>query len=195
MNDLVERTIDFLEKQSLAQGLLYLSEGGGNLQTLPAVSDTVFVGSVFFMEKFARLVQKDIISRSLEGGKLFINFQSFAKVARRAASLLEVDKLQNEVYVYGADEVTEWPFSRFKRVTLTRGDRLLGSWFIIYWKGDSAYSLVAVEEEAPAGSERTPIPNRGRFRGFWTTRPSVAHYLADYLLRVVNAQYSTEPPK
>ncbi len=182
MNDLVERTIDFLEKHSVRRELAARVP-----EELTEVSDTVFVGTAFFMEKFTHLVEKEIIQKSLQGGNLFINFQSFAKVLRRSRQLREIDRLQNRVFVYGADEVKNWPFSTLKRVKVSPDDSLLDSWFIIYASQTAAYSLVALQRGARQGRARSR-----RFRGFWTTRPSITQYLCDYLLRVVNSQYEAD---
>lgn len=182
MNDLVERTIDFLERQSVRKELAPRVP-----EDLAEVPDTVFVGTAFFMEKFTYLVGKEILQRSLQGGNLFINFQSFRKVSRRARQLREIDRLQNRVFVYGADEVENWPFSNFKRVKVSPDDSLLDSWFIVYASQTAAYSLVAVQR----GPRQAPARSR-RFRGFWTIRPSITQYLCDYLLRVVNSQYEAD---
>ena len=180
MNELVERTIDFLEKRSVIREVAPEAP-----EKLPEVPDTVFVGSPFFVEKFTYLVEEKIAADSLQGGALFINFQSFAAVLRRQKILKEIDRLDNAVNVYGADAAETWPFQRFKKVVVAPDDPLLMSWFIIYSRKDLAFSLVAVAHGKGAAAAK-------KFRGFWTTRPSIAHYLCDYLLRVVNAQYSNE---
>jgi len=182
VNDLVERTIDFLERHSVRREIAPTVP-----DELAKVPDTVFVGTAFFMEKFTYLVEKEILEKSLEAGSLFINFQSFAKILRRARQLREIDALNNRVFAYGADEVGDWPFSRFKRIKLSPDDSLLDSWFIIYASGDATYSLVALQGGPGQVQERSR-----RFRGFWTRRPSITHYLCDYLLRVVNPQYEAD---
>lgn len=182
MNDLIERTIEYLARQKAAEEL----EGSSTAQVEEAAkrTDTVFVGGAFFVEKLTYIIEERIGSDRLSDGRLFINVHGFANFLKRRARYETIDQLDNEIYVYGSDECPEWPFQHARPITLDPADGLRVCWFAVYANHDTSFCLVARRlRKRPGDAEKY------RFRGFWTTRPQITHYVCDYLVRVVNAQY------
>ena len=182
MNELVERLIDYLEKQRVIQRL---ADDGEPLGETPEEHiESIFVGGLFFIEKFTRIIETTVIDRKLEGGNMFVNLQTFANFADRQTRYEKIDTLDNAVYVYGTDAVPSWPYQRIKPVKVAGHDSLTRMWFVVYDNPEVSYALVASGKRVPGGPRK-----HIEFRGFWTTRASVTHSVRDYLLRVVNAQY------
>jgi DICT domain-containing protein len=176
------RTIDYLEREKVEQ----LSKAPAKT---PAAKDTIFVGSAFFMSKFTRIVEDEIIKEKLSGGHLYVDFQILSRFLKKVERYGEIAELANAVTVYGAgdDKIPEDAF--YTPVRLKRDDSLVSSWFIVYSNGRKRYALVAVEKKLRARD----IQGRSRtFRGFWSTKRSIVEYLIDYLERVVNVQYGVE---
>jgi hypothetical protein len=183
MNDLVTRLIEFLEREKVVKRQL-----GPNVAPPADVSqqiETIFVGGMFFLEKFSYLIEKAVVDGSLENGKLFVNFQSFANMKSRGERYRAIDRLANEGFVYGFDEPGEWPYEHLKPVKFAHGDNLARAWFVIYENAKTSYALVAMGEAVAGVGDRRHI----QYRGFWTTRASVTRSIAEYLSRVVNVQY------
>ena len=182
MNDLIMRTIDYLETEKAQNVSRAPAEK-------PAEKDTVFVGSAFFMSKFTRIVEEEIINGKLSDGRLFVNFQSFSKFLKKSDRYKKIAGFDNSVTVYGADDakISERPF--YLPVRLKQGDNLLSSWFIVYSNAKRNYALVAIEKRLKA---RDIKGRTRRFRGFWTTKKSIVSYVIDYLERVVNVQYQLD---
>lgn len=183
MNELVSRLINYLERERVVQRL---SQENGPVAASPEEQiESIFVGGLFFLEKFSRIIELAVLERRLQGGRMFFNFQSFANLGEsRRARWHELDALENDVYVYGIDDPEPWPYRRIRPVRLTPRDSLRRSWFVLYDSPGVSYALVAMGRVVSGGS-----PKQIQYRGFWTTRSSVTHSVRDYLLRVVNVQY------
>jgi len=179
MNDLIMRTIDYLEAANARSVSRAPAER-------PVEKDTVFVGSAFFMSKFTRIVEDEIINGKLSGGRLFVNFQSFSKFLKKSDRYKKIAGFDNSVTVYGAGDARVPEHSFYVPVKLKQDDTLLSSWFIVYSNAKRDYALVAVEKKLRA---RDIQGRTRRFRGFWTTKSSIVSYVIDYLKRVVNVQY------
>ena len=185
MNELVDRLVDYLEKQRVIQRTT--SDGEPIGDSPEEQIESIFVGGLFFMEKFSRIIEKTVIDRGLEGGRMFVNLQTFANFADRSERYERIEQLKNRVYVYGTDSVASWPYRRITPVKVAAGDSLARMWFVLYDSPEVNYALVASGKRVLGGPGK-----HVEFRGFWTTRPSVTHSVRDYLLRVVNAQYGVK---
>jgi len=182
MNDLIERTIEFLAKQKAVPEVK--GTGGAEAELAARQTDTVFVAGAFFVEKLTYMIEERIIKERLSNGRLFINVHGFANFMKRRKRYEAIDELENQVFVYGADERPEWPFKHAKPVPLNPADELKSCWFAVYVNDKTSCCLVARRLKG-----RPQSVEKYRFRGFWTTRPQITHYVCDYLVRVVNAQY------
>ena len=180
MNDLIMRTIDYLERQN-AESISKAPSGA------PRAKDIIFIGSEFFMGKFTRIIEEEILQKKLNGGRLFVNFQSVSKFLKKAARYEELAALGNTVTVYGAGDakIPENPF--YVPIVLKQGDSLLGCWFSVYSSAGHCYALVAMEKKLRSKDLQG---RTRRFKGFWTEKKSIVTYVMDYLTRVVNVQYS-----
>jgi len=182
MNDLIEKTIDYLARQQEATQMR--GTDSEDADAASNLTDSIFVGSVFFVEKLTYTLEDRVIDGRLSGGHLFINVHGFENFLKRRKHFDVIDKLENMVYVYGSDPCSEWPFERAKPVLVDASDPMRAIWFAVYQNRDQAYCLVARRlKSSPTDAEKY------RFRGFWTTRPQITHYVTDYLVRVVNSQY------
>jgi len=182
VNDLIERTIDYLARQNAAPEVH--EPGSEQVETISSGRDSVFVGSAFFVEKLTFIIEERIIDRELSDGRLFVHVHGFNNFLKRTSHYEKIDRLENEVFVYGADTCRDWPFKRAKPVTIDASDPLRACWFTVYANRDAHYCLVARRLTlAPEETEKY------KFRGFWTTRRQITEYVSDYLMRVVNSQY------
>ena len=186
MNDLIDRTIDYLEKKKIVR--IDDAEGRKVGRRFPFDIDTIFIIDTFFMEKLTYLLEREIVSNSLSGGKLFAGFQTFADFLSRRQRYKKIAANDNRGYVYGCDEAPKWPFECFTPVRTRPTDKLSASWFLLYDNKDVVYSLIARRVRRPA-NESAP---RVRFKGFFSVEKDIAHYAAQYLARVVNAQYGVK---
>ncbi len=187
MNELVDRLIDYLEKQRVLQRRTAEGEPVG--ENPEEQIESIFVGGLFFLEKFSRIIETTVLQRKLAGGTLFVNLQTFENFAGRRDRYKDIDELDNRVYVYGTDAVPPWSYRHVQAVQVAPDDSLARMWFVVYDNPEVSYSLVASGRLVPGGPAK-----HVEFRGFWTTRASVTHSVRDYLLRVVNAQYGVESP-
>jgi len=180
MNDLIIRTIDYLERRNAES----VSKAPSDT---PGGRDIIFVGSEFFMGKFTRIIEEEILRDKLSNGQLFVNFQSLAKFLRRATVYEKLAGLGNSVTVYGAGDAKLPANPFYVPMVLKKGDSLLGCWFIVYSSANKYYALVAMEKKLKSKDLQG---RTRRFRGFWTNKRSIVAYVIDYLTRVVNVQYS-----
>ena len=185
MNELVTRLIDYLARERVVERTTARGEPVG--RTPEENIESIFVGGLFFLEKFSRIIETTVIDRELQGGQMFVNLQTFANFAGRLERYRRIDELNNTVYVYGSDRPEVWPFQRIRPVRVTHHDSLNRTWFVVYDNPEVSYALVATGKRVPGGPRK-----HIEFRGFWTTRPSVTHSVRDYLLRVVNVQYGVD---
>ena len=180
MNDLIMRTIDYLERRNAES----VSKAPSDT---PGAKDIIFVGSEFFMGKFTRIIEEEILQDKLSDGQLYVNFQSISKFIKKASRYEKIAKLGNGVTVYGAGDakIPENPF--YVPMVLKQGDSLLSCWFIVYSGAKNCYALVAMEKRLKSKDLQG---RTRRFKGFWTNKRSIVTYVIDYLTRVVNIQYS-----
>src|SRR3990172_11136297 len=101
MNDLINRTIDYLEKR---QRSVYRQDVEEVPEELDRESDTIFVGSIFFMEKFTYIIEKLLVDQKHRDGNLFVNFLTFGNFKQRLDRYAKIESLGNRLWVYGADE-------------------------------------------------------------------------------------------
>lgn len=182
MNDLIERTIDYLARQNAASEVH--EPGYEEAETVSAGQDSVFVSSAFFVEKLTYIIEERIIAQNLSSGQLFVHVHGLNNFLKRTNHYEKIDQLDNEIFVYGADACRDWPFERAKPVTIDASDPLRACWFTVYANRDAHYCLVARRlTRTPGETEKY------KFRGFWTTRRQITEYVSDYLVRVVNSQY------
>ena len=182
LNELVDRLINYLENERVLQRVT--AEGVPVGENPEEQIESIFVGGLFFLEKFSRIIEKTVLDRKLEGGNLFVNFQTFENFAGRRETYDRIDELDNHVYVYGTDAAPSWPYRRIRAVQVDPRDSLAHMWFVVYDNPSVSYALVASGKRVSDGPRR-----HIEFRGLWTARTSVTHSVRDYLLRVVNAQY------
>jgi hypothetical protein len=182
VNDLVTRLISYLEREKVVKREL---AEGVEVSRPEEQIETLFVGGVFFLEKFSRIIENAIIEGPLQGGKFFVNLETFANLQHRMDRYEAIDRLDIEGYVYGKDDPGDWPLAKLKPVRFAPDDNLRRAWFMIFRNEEVNYSLVALGRRTDGDDDRHHI----EFRGFWTTRLSVTLSLVDYLQRVVNAQY------
>ena len=186
MNDLIDRTIDYLEQKKIVR--ISEAEGSKVGRRFPFDIDTIFIIDAFFMEKLTYLLEREIISNGLSGGKLFAGFQTFADFLGRRQRYKKIAANGNRGYVYGSDEASKWPFECFTPVRTRVTDKLSSSWFLLYDNKDVVYSLIARRARRGA-NESAP---RVRFKGFFSVEKDIAHYATQYLTRVVNTQYGVK---
>jgi len=184
MNDLIERTIDYLARQNIATEMH--SPGADEALSAASGQDSVFVSSMFFVEKLTFMIEEGIIDQQLSGGQLFVNVHGFNNFLKRKKHYEQIDRLDNKIYVYGSDICPEWPFERAMPRTIDGTDPIRACWFTVYANKDTCYCLVARRISQDAGSDE-----KYKFRGFWTTKRQITEYVSDYLVRVVNSQYGT----
>jgi hypothetical protein len=163
--------------------------------------ELVFVGGVFFVEKFAYFAERTVLDDRLEGGKLFVGFELFRNVTdhqERRQRYLELDRLANSSWAYGWDEPLDygvdppapWPFRTVAPVRVARADPLCRSWFVVYTSPQRSCCLVALREVGVDTAEEAPgQPKPVSFRGVWTTDEDIAGAVAADLVRVVNPYY------
>jgi len=185
VNDLIDRTIDYLERQHDTT-ILHGREDAGDEMSVERLQDTIFLVGPFFMEKFTFLIEQTIVGNGLTGGQVLAGFRDFRQFGHRLARFREIDALGNEGFVYGTGSCEPWQLDNIQPVRVASRDPLGATWFMIYREGeDHHYALVArAEPGAHEGRESA------RYKGFWSTREPIVRYLADYLYRVVNAQYA-----
>jgi hypothetical protein len=163
--------------------------------------ELVFVGGVFFVEKFAYFAERTLLEERVEGGKLFVGFELFRNMTdhpERRQRYLELDRLANSSWAYGWDEPLDygveppapWPFARAVPVRVARHDPLCRCWFVVYTGPQRCCCLVALREVGGEVAERAVgQPKPVSFRGVWTTDEDIAGAVAADLLRVVNPYY------
>jgi hypothetical protein len=163
--------------------------------------ELVFVGGVFFVEKFTFFVEQMLAEERLEDGQLFVGLERFRNLtghSERRQRYLGLEGLANQAWAYGWDEPLDysqeppgpWPYRRLVPVRVSAEDPVRWSWFIVYHGPQHSYCLVAqsgVRPERAAGA--TPARKQIRFRGVWTTDPRIAQAVAADLVRVVNPYY------
>jgi len=182
VNELVERLINYLEKERVLQKTT--ADGQPIGENPEQQIESIFVGGLFFLEKFSRIIENTVLERKLSHGNMFVNLQTFANFAGRRQIYDRIDQLDNAVYIYGTDVAPEWPYKHVRPVRVSPQDSLARMWFVVYDNPDVSYALVATGRKVTEGPRK-----HVEFRGFWTARSSVTHSVRDYLLRVVNAQY------
>ena len=187
MNELVDHLISYLENEHVLRRTT--AEGQPVGENPEEQIESIFVGGLFFLEKFSRIIEKTVLERKLEGGNMFVNLQTFDNFAGRRQTYDLIDGLNNNVFVYGTDAVPSWSYKHVRAVQLDPQDSLARMWFVVYDNPTVSYALVASGKRISDGPRK-----HIEFRGFWTARTSVTHSVRDYLLRVVNAQYGVTLP-
>jgi len=180
MNDLIDRTIDFLERQHHAQ----LKNHPFSPEEIDRAVDTIFVGSIFFVEKFTRLLEQVIVDEGMQSGEMFVMLGGFEALSRRGPQYGKILGLNNSVTAYGADEVPDL-VAGVQVVRIDPADNLNTARLTIYRNPEHNFSLVAMQ--TPRGSK--DHPTGPSYRGFWAVRPSITSYVCEYLSKVVNPQY------
>jgi len=180
MNDLINRTIDFLERQHKAK----LEHHPLSPEEIERTGDSVFIGSTFFVEKFTHILEQTIIDSDFGDGEMFVMVGGFKEMAKRNVRYHKILELNNQVTAYGADEEVD-VVKGVQTVRVDPADNISRTWFTVYRNSAHSFSLMATRtsqgtKDHPAGPS---------FRGFWAIRPSITSYLCDYLSRVVNPQY------
>jgi hypothetical protein len=200
MNELIRQLIDQVARRR-KQDDETITDQRDLKRRLGEGRELVFVGGVFFVEKFAYFAERMLLDDRLEGGKLFVGFELFRNMTdhrERRERYLELDRLANSSWAYGWDEPRDysvdppgaWPFQRVVPVRVSREDPVCRSWFVVYSGGQRSCCLVALREVgAESGSEAQGQPKPVCFRGIWTTDEDIGEAVAADLMRVVNPYY------
>ncbi len=200
MNELIRRLIDQVARRR-RRGDETVTDDRELDRRMREERELVFVGGVFFVEKFAYFVERTVVEERLEGGQLFVGFERFSILtghAERRQRYLELEELDNQAWAYGWDEPLDysreppgpWPFRGVVPVQVSAEDPIRWSWFVVYRGLERSYCLVALSGvRGENGLGATGRPREVRFRGVWTTDEKIADAVAADLLRVVNPYY------
>ena len=200
MNELIRRLIDQVARRR-ERGDETVSDHRELDRRLSEGRELVFVGGVFFVEKFTLLAEQMLAEQRPEGGQLVVGFERFRNLTgntRRRERYLTLEQLAGDAWVYGCDEPLDyaqeppgpWPYERLVPVRVSEQDPLRWTWFIVYCGPRLSYCLVALSQV------RSGLPITGQsearevsFRGVWTTDGKIAQAVVADLVRVVNPFY------
>jgi len=200
MNELIRRLIDQVARRR-EQGDETISDQRELDRRMSEGRELVFVGGVFFVEKFTYFIESTVAEEHLEGGQLFVGFESFSNLtghAQRRQRYLELEHLDNQAWAYGWDEPLDygqdppgpWPYQRLVPVRVSAEDPVRRSWFVVYRGLERSYCLVALSEVlGERGGGVASRPKEVHFHGVWTTDEKIADAVAADLVRVVNPYY------
>jgi len=200
MNELIRQLIDQVARRR-DLGDETITDQQELSRRMSAGRELIFVGGVFFVEKFAYFIERLVAEERLEGGQLFVGLERFRNLTghpERRQRYLELEQLANESWAYGWDEPLDysqeppgpWPFQKLEPVRVAPEDPVRWSWFVVYRGLQKSYCLVALSRvRSESGNADKARPKEVRFRGVWTTDEKIADAVTADLLRVVNPYY------